>query len=109
MTTRITAKCGIFTHLTSTNLHRLSKGSTLYYMDTIYRPPAAFYEYLVNAVIASHLTTAVRKILLYYHLIQNSLKDLKLTFSAKIVKNYNYFSKVLHHKFLTMFGIPVSQ
>ena len=37
ITTRITAKCGIFTHLTSTNLHWLSKASTRYYMDTIYR------------------------------------------------------------------------
>ena len=56
-------------------------------MDTIYRPPAAFYEYLIKVVIASHLTTAIQKILLYYHLIQNPLKDSKLSFSAKIVKN----------------------
>ena len=66
-------------------------------MDTIYRLPAVFYEYLIKVVIVSHLTTAIWKILLYYHLIQNPLKHLKLSFSAKIVKNYNYFSKVLHY------------
>ena len=108
ITTRITAKCGIFTHLTSTNLHWLSKASTHYYMDTIYRLPAAFYEYFIKVVIVSHLSTATWKILLYYHLIQNPLKDLRLSFSAKIVKNYNCFSKVLHRRFLIRFRIPLS-
>ena len=33
--------------------------------------------------------------------IQNPLKDLRWSFFAKIVKNYNYFSKVLHLRSLT--------
>ena len=37
-------------------------------MYTIFRPPAAFYEYLIKVVIAPHLTTAAQKRLLYYPL-----------------------------------------
>ena len=66
--TRIAAKLGILTHFTSTNLPRLSKALTQYYMYTIHRPPAAFYEYLIKAVMAPHFTTAIQKTLLYYPL-----------------------------------------
>ena len=60
---QIAAKIGTFTHFTSTNVSQLSPQ---YYMFTIDRPPAAFYEYLIKVVIAPHLTTAAPKICLVY-------------------------------------------
>ena len=59
--TRIAAKLRIFTHSTSTNLPWLAKASTQYYMYTICRPVAAFYECLIEVVIAPHLTTIAQK------------------------------------------------
>ena len=40
--------------------------------------------------------------------IQNPLKDLRWSLFAKMVKNYNYFSKVLHLRSLTKFWIQLS-
>ena len=66
VTTWRAAQFGIFTHFTFTNLLRLAKASTQYYMYTIFRPPAPFYEYLIKVVNVPHLTTTAQKNLLYY-------------------------------------------
>ena len=59
-------KCGISLVFRPQPLRWLAKASTQYYMHTIFRPPAAFYGYLIKVVIALLLMEKIRTPLFFF-------------------------------------------